>query len=327
MNNHNRKTNYSTRIRHHEGAFESSSALSLYYQAWLPKAPLRAVTCIVHGLGGHSGMFSNVVGHLTPQGYGIYGLDLRGHGRSPGQRGYINNWRDFRSDVQSFLHLIAERHPGLPIFIWGHSLGGLVVLDVVLRCPSEAASLSGIIITAPALGPVGVSPIRMAIGRLLSRLWPRFSLDNGLTTIPGSRDPVVVQQLLNDPLSHHRGTARLATEFSKTARWVRSHASDVNLPILILHGGADRITCPQGSRTFFEQIQFPDKERKEYKGGYHEIHADINYCDVLADAGHWLDSHLPAIPMASEPLSGLELRSTDASIRHKDPEISTIASA
>lgn len=287
-------------VQHCEGRFETSDFMALYYQAWIPSSTPQAIVGIVHGLGSHSGMFSTVIDHLTPHGYGIYGLDLRGHGRSPGQRGYIQDWSDFRNDVQHFLHLIIAHHPNTPIVLWGHSLGGLIVLDFVLRCHAHASPLCGIVITAPALGSVGVSPLRILIGKMLSRLWPRFSLDTGLKTIPAAHDPIIAQAVLTDPLCHHKGTARLATEFCKTAQWVRSHASHLHLPILMLHGSDDLVTHPESSRLFFDDIPWVDKQRNEYEGSYHDLHIDTHHHDVLTDVQHWLAHHLLSIENSLE---------------------------
>jgi alpha-beta hydrolase superfamily lysophospholipase len=282
-------------MQHGEGTFQGWGGLDLYYQRWLPKQPVQAIVGIVHGLGGHSGLFKNVVQCLVPQGYGIYGLDLRGHGRSPGQRGYISRWQEFREDVNHFLQLIQSHHPGVPCFLWGHSLGGVIALDYALH---HGEKLQGVIVTAPALGPVGIPRLRMAIGRLLSWSWPRFSLTTGLSGIPGSRDPNVVEAMAQDPLRHLRGTARLATEFLSAKTWVQTHAANLQIPLLVLHGGADQVALPEGSRMFFEQLTYPDKERYEYDGGYHEIHDDINRQEVFADLSYWLDRHL-ATPYCS----------------------------
>lgn len=281
-------------MQHQDGRIPSAGGLDLYYQSWHPSTSVCGAIAIVHGLGGHSGQFGPVVHHFVPQGYAVYGIDLRGHGRSPGQRGYINHWSEFREDVTRLRHHVLAQHPDVPLFLWGHSLGGVIVLDDALRDP---AGLHGIVITAPALGAVGVPPLRMAVGKLLSWVWPRFSLQTGLADIPCSRDPVVAEALLHDPLHHSRGTARLSTEFIKTKTWVQAHAADLQVPLLILHGGDDRVAQPEGSRHFFEQVELADKERYEYQGGYHEIHNDINRDEVLADASRWLNTHLNATPV------------------------------
>lgn len=283
-------------MQHDEGTFEGTGKLKLYYQRWQPDGLIRATVGIVHGLGGHSGLFETAVQTLVPQGYQIYGFDLRGHGRSPGQRGYLHRWSEFRQDVHHFVQLIQQETVDRPCFLWGHSLGGVIVLDYALH---HADGLQGVIASAPALGPVGISPVRMVIGRLLSWIWPRFSLKTGLNHIPGSRDPRVVAAQTQDPLRHLHGTARLATEFLAAKAWVQDHASELQLPLLILHGSADLVADPGGSRAFFERVVFPDKERYEYDGAYHEIHDDINREEVLADVTGWLERYLTAV---SEPL-------------------------
>ncbi|MFM9159301.1 MAG: alpha/beta hydrolase, partial [Dolichospermum sp.] len=107
-----------------EGKFSGVGGLDLYYQSWHPGGEVRGILAIVHGLGGHSGLYKTIVEHLLPREYAVYALDLRGHGRSSGQRGYINTWTEFRDDLQAFLKLIQQQQPGYPIFLLGHSLGG-----------------------------------------------------------------------------------------------------------------------------------------------------------------------------------------------------------
>jgi alpha-beta hydrolase superfamily lysophospholipase len=142
-------------MKHIEGTFKGSGGLSLYYQSWYPHGQVQAIVAIVHGLGAHSGLFNNAVQYLISQGYGVYALDLRGHGRSPGQRGHINAWAEFREDLSAFSQWIQEQEPNCPCFLWGNSLGGAIVLDYALRFPK---GLQGVIVTAPALGKVGVYP-------------------------------------------------------------------------------------------------------------------------------------------------------------------------
>jgi alpha-beta hydrolase superfamily lysophospholipase len=274
-------------IQHGEGLFNAAEGFSLYYQSWLPTQPIQAVVVIVHGLGGHSGLFSNVVKALVPQGYGVYSFDLRGHGRSPGQRGHINRWAEYSADLDHFLAMVKEEW-SVPCFLMGHSLGGVIALDYAMHQPE---ALAGIIVSAVPLSN-GVSMLRLVLGRLLSRLWPRFSLTTGLQHVPPSRDPAVVIAYNHDPLRHCQGTARLATEFLETVKGVQTHADQLRLPLLMLHGQADTVALPDHSRTFFESLTLPDKTWKLYAGGYHELHDDINHEQVLADLTHWLNQHL-----------------------------------
>jgi alpha-beta hydrolase superfamily lysophospholipase len=175
-----------------EGRFTGVGGLELYYQSWHPEGKVRAILTIVHGLGGHGDRYSNIIEHLIPKQYAIYALDLRGHGRSPGQQGYIKAWNEFREDLGAFLQLIQTQNPGCPVFLLGHSLGAVIVLDYILRYPQQASLLQGAIALAPTLGKVGVSPIRVLLGKMLSRVWPRFTLNTGIDISTASRDPQVL---------------------------------------------------------------------------------------------------------------------------------------
>ena len=119
-------------MQHREGSFLGARNLKLYYQSWHPLEPVKGIVVIIHGLGSHSSLFGNVTQSLVPSGYAVYGLDLRGHGRSQGQRGHINAWSEFREDLTTFFALIKTREKGIPCFLLGHSLGGIIALDYVL---------------------------------------------------------------------------------------------------------------------------------------------------------------------------------------------------
>jgi alpha-beta hydrolase superfamily lysophospholipase len=278
---------------HREDTFKGVGKLDLYYQSWHPDGKVRAILAIAHGLGAHSGRYGNVVQHLIPKQYAVYGLDSRGHGRSLGQRGYINSWTEFREDLRAFIQLIQTQQPGCPIFLMGHSLGAVIVLDYVLRYPQEASALQGVIALAPTLGKVGVSKIRLLVGQILSRVWPRFTLSTGIDLSAGSRDEKILAAYAQDPLRHTRASARLATEFFTTVDWINAHAADWQLPLLILHGGADRVALPEGGDIFCQRVSCVDKKRIEYPEAYHELQDDLNYQEVLADLEDWLEGHLP----------------------------------
>ena len=268
-----------------EGTFNGSEGLSLFFQSWQPDSPARGVLVIVHGLGEHSGRYKNVVNHLVPLRFAVYALDHRGHGRSPGQRAYANSMAEFRGDVHALVQLAANAHPGLPLFIMGHSLGGLITLDYILHHPE---GLRGAIVSAPAVGGVGVSPVLLMLSRVLSRVWPTFSLDSGLDVNAISRDPQEVQAYQDDPLVHGKGTPRLATVVMDSAEWCQANAHTLQLPLLMIHGTADSITAPADSRRFFDNVASADKTYIAYEGGYHESHNDIHYQQVVEDIAAWL---------------------------------------
>jgi acylglycerol lipase len=275
---------------HREGRFPGSQGLPLYYQAWLPAGPRRrAVLVNLHGLGDHSGLYPTLASHFPTRGIALYGFDMRGNGRSPGQRAYLRHWSDYRGDLHAFIGRVRKSEPGLPLFVLGNSLGGLVVLEYALHYPG---ALDGVIAAAPPLGDVGVPPLLMALGRAVSRILPRFSLQVGMDLSGLARDPRVVEAILADPLFHRRGTARLSTEVTATIARVQEDASRLVTPLLILHGSADRMVPPDGSRQFFRRTRLADREFREYPDAYHCLFADLNHEEVLQDLERWIVAHL-----------------------------------
>jgi alpha-beta hydrolase superfamily lysophospholipase len=273
-------------MRHTQDWLISRHGLDLYYQSWQPSGDAKAMVAMVHGLGSHSGWFMTLVHPLVDSGYGVYAFDLRGHGRSAGQRGHIDSWAQYRDDFQLFQQLMQSQQPTLPCFGLGHSLGGIIVLDYALRHPE---TLSGLIAIAPAVGEVSVSAVKLSLGRLLSWSWPHFSLDTGLKRQGGSRDLAILNAYAHDPLRHTRGTARLATEFLKTRQWISDRLPQLTVPILMLHGSDDPIVSLDSGRHVFDQIQAVDKEYREYPHGYHDLHNDSCASLVVRDILYWLD--------------------------------------
>lgn len=277
-------------MEHYEGTLVGQGGLDLFYQHWRPPTSLgvKAVLALVHGFGEHSGRYLNVVEWFVPKGYAVHAFDLRGCGRSPGQRGYLSSFADYRSDVQAFLSFVQQTEPERPVFLVGHSQGGLLVLNYVLHRPPE---LAGIVTSGPLLSQLPISPLLVAAAKLLSRVWPRFTLESGLDATALSRDTAVVEAYVNDPLVCSKGTTRLAAEVMATIDWTHAHAADLSLPCLIVHGGADRLSLPEASQVFFENVAFDDKERYVYDGYYHEVFNDLGKERVLADVEDWLERH------------------------------------
>lgn len=275
---------------HSEDTVRGYAGVNLYYQRWLPDTTPRAALAIVHGFGEHSGRYTNVIHRLVPAGYALYALDLRGHGRSPGQRGYVNRWTDYREDVGAFVRLVGEREAGRPLFLMGHSVGGLIVLEYAEQHPD---GLRGVIASAPVLGQPGVSPALLTVARLLSRVAPRFSLNVGLDVTAISRDPAVVEAYRKDPLVHGKGTPRLSTELAGAVARTQAGAATWTLPLLIIHGAADRVAPAAASRAFFERVPATvDKVRVEIAEGYHEPHNDTSKQQALDILQDWLDRHV-----------------------------------
>ncbi len=141
---------------HRDGTFAGANGLALYYQSWLPlDRRHKAVLLNLHGLGDHSGLYPTIASYFPSRGTAVYAYDMRGNGRSPGQRAYLHHWEEYRGDLHAFLSRVREWEPGLPIFVLGHSLGGLIVLEYALHHP---AGMSGAVAAAPPLGKLGVPP-------------------------------------------------------------------------------------------------------------------------------------------------------------------------
>jgi alpha-beta hydrolase superfamily lysophospholipase len=271
-------------MKHCKGTFRGADGIELFFQSWQTQGNAKAAIAIIHGSGDHSDRYMNIVNHFVPRGYDIHAFDLRGNGRSPGQRGYINSWAEIRYDVSAFLNLIKQQS-NIPLFI----LGGAAALDYCTRYPE---GLQGVIASSPAIGKTGVPAILWVLARIFNRIWPRLSFDIRLDISNLSRDPAVVEVFKNDPLFHTRGTARMGMEVRHVVDWIHAHSGELRLPLLIVHGTDDKIASPDGSREYFKNVTFSDKELREYKGGYHKLFNDIIKEQVLADTEQWLKRHL-----------------------------------
>ncbi|WNG22666.1 lysophospholipase [Cystobacter fuscus] len=278
-------------IAHEEGFFESTQGVRLHGQAWRPPGEPRSVVGIVHGVGEHGGRFTNVVEALVSRGHAVHAIDLRGYGRSSGQRGHVMSWSEYQDDMRAFLKQLSTREPGKPVFLYGHSMGGLVVLDYVLRHPE---GLAGIIISGAALESVGVAkPWLVNSARLFSRLVPRLPLPVPLEAEALSSDPAWVKRYREDPLVHRKGTARWAVEAIDANEWIKAHAAELRVPMLMLHGAEDRINTVEGSRRFFDAVKLTDKKLHLVPGGYHEPHNDPGKEQVFELVEEFLSAHLP----------------------------------
>jgi alpha-beta hydrolase superfamily lysophospholipase len=198
-------------------------------------------------------------------------------------------WAEYREDTAAFLNLVAAQEPKRPLFLLGHSMGGLIALEYGLHRPE---GLAGVIASGPLLAQAGVSPVLLLLSRILSRIAPRFSLNTNLDATAISRDPNVVKAYKDDPLVHSLGTPRLGTEITAAYQWTLAHAPEWRVPLLMIIGTADRLVPPAGGRQFFNSVTLADKELREYADAFHETHNDIIYPQVMADLTRWLDAHV-----------------------------------
>jgi acylglycerol lipase len=277
-------------VEHIEFRWRTSDGLQLFAQGWRPRGECRAVVCLVHGLGEHTGRYGHVAVALSRAGYALLGFDLRGHGRSEGQRGHAPSLDDLLDDMTRLLEEATQRFLGCPAFLYGHSLGGSLVLDFALR---RRPHIAGVIATGPLLRTAFTPPAwKTTLGRLLYGVWPTLSLTNGLDITGLSRDAAVVSAYANDPLVHDRVSARLGMDMLDSGEWALARASAFPLPLLLMHGGADRITSAEASRQFAESA--PDScTLRIWDGLYHEIHNEPEQRQVFDVLIEWLGEHVP----------------------------------
>jgi len=273
----------------YEGPYPGAGGLRLFRRAWRPPGAPKAVLVMLHGLGDHAGLHLTPIEYFVTCGLVVHAPDLRGNGRSAGPRGHVTRWVEFREDLRGLLEIARAEDPGRVVFLLGHSMGGLIALDHALQHPE---GLRGVIASAPPLGPLGVPPLLLALGRVASRVWPRFSLDTGMDLSGLARDPTVVEEILKDPHFHRRGSARLSTELQRTVDHLQASAPRFRVPLLVLHGTADRLVSPEGSRRFVPRVGCPDRELREYPGGFHALFADGEGDAVLRDVATWIDHRL-----------------------------------
>lgn len=284
-------------MKHEEGFVQETlgggrCTVELYRQAWLPEGKPRAALLLVHGLAEHSGRYGNVVGHFVPRGYAAYGLDHVGHGRSEGTRVCVDCFEDYTEPIASYFDQIRKEQPGLPVFLVGHSLGGLIGAYYLL---DHQAGLAGAVLSGPAVKvPDNISPTTLALSRMLSKLAPKMGV-TALAAEGVSKDPAVVQAYVNDPLVYRgKTTARLAAEMLRAMQRVQAEAGRIELPLLVLHGGDDRLVPPEAGRLLYGAAGSRDKTLKVYDGLYHEVFNEPEREMVLADVEAWLEAHLAA---------------------------------
>ncbi len=275
---------------HSEDHFITPDGANIYIQAWLPATSPQAIILIVHGLGEHSGRYGNYVEYFVPRGYALYSLDIRGHGRSSGPRGYVERFDRFVDDVDQRATQARSDWPSTPLFVLAHSLGSLIGLSYARQYPDR---LNGLIVTGTALQDALELPAwKRSLAKILSGVTPTLKMNNGVALSGLSHDPTVIAAFEADPLTHAWGTPRLATEAEVARAQITQSASTWRVPTLMLHGEADPICVPAGARAFAEQAPAGLVEFRSYPGLYHEIHNEPEKEQVFRDIEAWLQRQL-----------------------------------
>ncbi len=272
-----------------EDTLTGSDGLRVFYRAWTP-AKARGVVLIVPGFNSHSGYYLAVGAALAGRGLAAYAVDLRGRGRSDGERFYVQKYDDYVSDIRTVAAKAKSEYPGLPVFILGHSAGGVAACLYTLSYQSE---LAGLICESFAF-QVPAPDFAIAVFKGLAHLAPHAHVLH-LKNEQFSRDPAAVKAMNDDPLiAHETQPTQTLAELARTDDKLKQSFPTITLPVLILHGTADTATKPSGSQLFYDTAGAKDKTLKLYQGHFHDLLNDVGREEVLADVEAWLDKHLPA---------------------------------
>lgn len=267
------------------GRLAASDGVSLAWVRWDPDGAVRGTICLVHGHGEHSGRWGHVARAFTRSGFVFLASDLRGHGRSGGPRGHSPNYRQVLDDIR----LVLGMAPAHPTIAYGHSMGGQFVLNRALNDP---AGIDAVIVTSPWLRlAFPAPPFKVLLGRALHSILPAVTLPSGLELKGLSRDADVVAAYAADPLVHDRISFRLGIDLLDGGEGALAQAGGFRLPLLLMHGSADRITDSSATQRFHDAAASPDKTLRLWPGLFHETHNELNWEDVVAVSTGWARAH------------------------------------
>lgn len=278
-------------MRHNTSFLKAADGLTLFTQSWLPEETPRALVVIVHGYGEHSTRYAVTAAALAQAGVAVYALDHRGHGKSEGLRAWFESLKEPVADLRLFVESIQRTHAGLKLFVLGHSMGTLISLHYVLRYQHEVA---GLMLSGTALtGDETVPGFFIPVGQFLGRFIPRVPLFPPLPLAEICSDPAIVTAYENDPLVY-RGWWRIGMGIGLIVggRDLQAQLPQLTLPLLILHGEADKITPISGAHLARDRAKSVDKTFKSFAGMRHEVLNEVGKGEVLDTIVHWLDKHV-----------------------------------
>lgn len=256
---------------------------------WLVDEP-KAVICMVHGLGEHMGRYHHVAEYFNDKGFAFYGFDLRGHGLSEGKRGHTPSFDMLLDDIEELLMYARAEFNDAPIFLFGHSLGGNLVTNYILR--KNINELQGAIVSSPWLRLAEEPPKgKVKLANFMSGLWPSYAESNNLDVSMLTNVDEVNQAYKNDPLVHDKISARMFVECYQNGLWALAHADRNKIPILMYHGTDDQITSAEASNEFAKSLN-DNITYTQWEGIRHEPHNDLNKDEVLAAVVQWVEKSL-----------------------------------
>jgi len=273
-----------------EGRFEGVGGLRIFTRSWRPQGKARASVVISHGFNSHSGHYAWAAEQFVAHGLAVYALDHRGRGKSDGERFYVDKFADYVHDLATFIQMVRAQDPTTPVFLLGHSAGGVISCGYALEYQDQLAGL----ICESFAHQVPAPDFALAVLKGISHLAPHahvFKLKNE----DFSRDPNWVDMLNADPLiAHEVQPTKTVAEMVRADERLKKDFPLIHLPLLIIHGTADKATKPSGSRRFYDRAGSTDKTLKIYEGHFHDLLADIDKEVVMSDIQAWIDKRLPA---------------------------------
>jgi acylglycerol lipase len=273
-----------------ESTFEGVGGFAIFTRSWQPETAARGVIVIVHGFNSHGGQYVSIAEQFAADGLAVYAIDLRGRGRSEGKRFYIDKFENYANDLNTFVRTAKSQNPGLPIFLLGHSAGGVVSCLYALEYQAE---INGLICESFAF-QVPAPDFALAALKGLSYVAPHFHSVK-LKNEDFSRDPKVVREMDDDPLIKNESQPiETMAELVRADERLKKEFSLIKLPLLILHGTADKAAKFGGSQMFYDAAGSADKTLKLYEGFYHDLLHDVDSEVVLADIRQWIDERIPA---------------------------------
>src|SRR3954466_1188351 len=277
---------------HEEGRFSGEGGVEIYWQAWLPdgEATPRATVVLAHGASEHGGRYAWTGEELARRGYAVYAIDHRGHGRSAGDRAVVDRMRNAVEDLHTLVERAARAHPGRPLVLLGHSMGGAVALAYTAE---HEDALDALVLSGPLAVLEPASPAQRIVGRVLSAVAPSLGVV-AIDSTAVSRDPQVVTDYDDDPLNYHgKLPARTVAELSQAIEGFPEAVTRFRLPLLVMHGTADRLVPIAGGEMVAERAGSEDKTFKRYDGLFHEILNEPERQQVVNDMADWLDARFP----------------------------------
>ncbi|HEX4460204.1 MAG TPA: alpha/beta hydrolase [Polyangia bacterium] len=272
--------------------FQSHDGTQLHERAWPTSGEPRAVVVIVHGYGEHIGRYDATARALADAGFTVRGFDLRGHGQSGGVRGHCSKFSEYLEDVDA--EVVRARGENLPLFLLGHSFGGLIASQWALAHPEE---LAGLTLTSPFYGlALAVPAAKVLAGKIASRIYPSLALPSGLKGVDVSRDPEIQKAYDADPLNNKNATARWFTETSAAQVDLEARAPQLTLPVLMIAGGADGIASSKQAKVVFDRFGSRDKTFRLLDGQRHEVLNELpaDRAKTLQEIAEWLRAHAGA---------------------------------